>query len=267
MSKFWIRQTEAIIGNRSFHSNDFEMEFKVEFDDKDDPNVSEVKIYNLSQGTISSMKKDTPVILNAGYQGDVGTILQGTIEKISSQVQGVDKITTITVGEGTSNWLNSEVNKTYAEGTKASFIAKDIAREFGMEIGEIRLTKDIEYPRGKVVSGATQNILRQIAKETDSKLHITKGKIYIRPWDSGDNIGFLLNSDTGLIDSPEFFEEEEGSGDKARKVSGYKVRMLLNHRITTDSIIQLDSNVVNGIFRVRKGTHSGEFTTEVEVIS
>ena len=108
-----------------------------------------------------------------------------------------------------------------------------------------------------------QSVMRQIVGETGSKFHISQGKILIRPWEAGTQTGFLLNADTGLIESPQPFEEESNG----KKISGFHVRMLLNHRITVDSILQIQSKTANETFRVRKGSHSGaDFITEVEVV-
>lgn len=108
-----------------------------------------------------------------------------------------------------------------------------------------------------------QSVMRQIVAETGSKFHISHGKILIRPWDAGTQTGFMLNSDTGLIESPQPFEEERDG----QIIKGYNVRMLLNHRVTVDSILKLESKTANGIFRVKKGVHTGDFITEVEVVA
>lgn len=253
-----MQKAEILVAGKKFIKDDFEIDFLVNFDDDPEPNICHVMIYNLSDSTIALLKKGENIILNAGYEGDIGTILLGTIEKPETSWEGIDKVTKLTVGEGSDKWLKAYVNKSYAPGITSKAILTDLAGMFGMELGELNLVNNITYTRGRSVSGMLQSVIRQIVAETNSKFHISQGKILIRPWEAGTETGFLLNADTGLIESPQYFEEENRSG--------YRVRMLLNHRITVDSILQIESKTANGIFRVCKGSHSGDFITEVEVV-
>lgn len=264
MAKYWIQKAEILVAQKKFTNDDFEIDFLVSFDDDSEPNISHVMIYNLSDTTIALLKKGENLILNAGYEGDVGTILLGTIDKQETTWEGIDKVTKLTVSEGSDKWLNAYVSKSYAPGSTSKAILTDLAGMFGMELGELRLVNDITYARGRSVSGMLQSVMRQIVKETGSKFHISQGKILIRPWEAGTQTGFVLNADTGLIESPQPFEEE----NNGQKTSGYRVRMLLNHRITVDSILQIQSKTANGTFRVRRGSHSGaDFITEVDVVA
>jgi hypothetical protein len=263
MAKFWKRKAEVLVAGKKYILDDFEIDFKVEFDDDPEPNISEIAIYNLSNDSISTIKKGSNIILNAGYEGDVGTILLGKVEKPETTWEGVDKKTNILIGEGSDVWMKAYVSKTYAPGITSKAILSDLSGQFGMELGDFRLTKDITYMKGKSVSGMLQTIMREVVKDTGSKFHISKGKIYIRTPEAGDNTGFLLSADTGLLESPTPFEEDVDG----KTISGYRVKMLLNHRITVDSILQIQSKTANGMFRVWRGTHYGDFITEVEVVA
>lgn len=264
MARYWNAKSELIVGDKIFSSDDFEIEFRVPFDDNDEPNVSEIKIYNLTNDSIFAMKKGTRVILNAGHEGDVGTILRGSIEKSSTtwDSDNIDKITKLIVGESSDKWRKEYVSKSYKPGIRASEILKDLAGQFGIELGELHLANDIVYKRGRSISSMLQSAMRQIAHDAGSKFHISNGKIYIRPWHWGNIVAFDLNFNTGLIGSPEYFEEEVDNG----KRTGYNVRMLLNHRVNVDSIIKIKSRTVNGTFRVQKGEHTSDFETKVEVV-
>ena len=112
-----MQKAEVLVAGKKFTKDDFEIDFLVNFDDDPEPNISNVMIYNLSDTTIALLKKGENVILNAGYEGDVGTILLGTIDKPETTWEGIDKVTKLTVGEGSEKWLTSYVNRSYAPGT------------------------------------------------------------------------------------------------------------------------------------------------------
>lgn len=261
--KFWKQKVELIAGGKEFKNDHFEIDFGIEFSDSPEPNISEVKIFNLSKQTISSIKGKDIVILNAGYGNDIGNILNGKIEKVESYWEGVDKVTELTVGDGADGWGKAKHNLTYAKGTTAKAIISDLAGKLGLEIGEISLTNNIVYKNGRTITQQLQKALRSVVDDTDSRLFIDKGKLYIRPPTKGTITGFLLNSDTGLVGSPQVIEEEDGKGNKVVK---YNVECLLNHLISTDSIIKIESKTISGNYKVVKGRYNGDFTMKMEVI-
>jgi len=265
MSDFWIRQCEIIAGGKRFNMNDLDIEFTVPFDNDEEPDISKVKIYNLSESSIHEIKKEQNVIINAGYKGDVSTIFKGTLQKTLTSWYGVDKATSLTIGDGSQQWLTKHVSEAYCEEITAQEILADLTGKFGLELGKLNLVNNLSYPKGRVIDSSLKDAIKQIVKECDTSFTISKGRIFIMPHDDGIATGFLLNSDTGLIGSPEVFEKEENGITK----KGFKIKMLLNHRITINSIIQVESKTANGTYRVLRGRHKNtgiDFLTEVEAV-
>ncbi|MBU5311464.1 hypothetical protein KQI38_05440 [Tissierella carlieri] len=261
--EFYRQKVELMAGGKSFNNEDFEIDFVVEFGNSSEPNISKVMIYNLSDQTIAAIRAKAYIIMNCGYGMSVGNILTGKVDKAETYWEEVDKVTEIYVGDGSFEWNFKRINKTYASGSTSKLIVSDLASQLGLEIAELNLEKDITFPRGRSVSGATQYELRKLVSETGSRVFIDKGKLYIRPKNKGTVTGFVLNVDTGLIESPQKITEEDKKGNSINK---YNVRCLLNHKITTDSILVIESKTANGKFRVVKGRHTGDFITECEVV-
>ena len=261
MSEFWIREASILTAGRRINYPDLDMEFRVDFDTDSEPNLSEIKIYNLSDDTISRIKKGEQLILNAGYERDVGTIVAGVVESQVTSWEGVNKNTTIKVGDGSDRWLKTRISKAFKPGIKASQVIRGIIGEFGLEIGQIKLANDFTYPAGKTCHGQLQVVLQEIVNDAGSKLHITNGVILVRPPQEGTQTGWLLNSDTGLLDTPGIIEDDRAD---------WSVKCLLNHRITADSLLVIESRTANGTFRVVKGSHEGTSTgwiTHMEVVA
>lgn len=264
--KLWSRQIDLMAGSKGFDGDNFRIEFNVPFSTSEDPDVSEINIYNLSKDSLAAIESKAYVILNVGYKGDIGNILSGKIEELSSKWDRVDKITTIKVSDGGFEWRGTRIQKTYAPGSTAKYLMQDLSGLLGLEVVEISPKNDITYQLGRTISGDVEKALKGLVKDTNSKMFIDKGKLYIRDKDKGTQTGFLLNSDSGLIGSPEKIEEEDKQGIKVIK---YKVKSLLNHRISTDSIIQVQSRSVNGNYRVESGSHScndTQFITDMIVV-
>ncbi len=266
MSRLFDRKTEVLVAGNKFVYPGFEIDFRIEFDDDPEPNMGEVFLYNLSDQTTKGIKKGQNIILNAGYGNDTGTIFAGRVEEVNGYWEDVDRVLRLNVADSADRWISTSVNKTYKPGIKASQIIRDMLGIFGLEIGVFSLSEDIVYANGRIISGSIQSALRQIViKDCKSKLHIRNGAIIIRPPGEGDRIAFVLNADTGLIDSPQRFEREEDG----ETIEGYNVFSLLNHRIRTDSILQIQSRTANGLYRAIKGQHlknEMDFMTKMEVV-
>lgn len=284
MAESFGRVIELYIEKRKFEGDEFTIQFDVPFDDGGEPNIGEIKIYNLKDDTINNIKANNRVVLNAGYVGDAGAILLGIVKTVKSEWSGVDRITTIQVLDGTEAWFSFPIQKTYGKNSKASAILADIVKMTGLQIGAIKLPTDKVYKSGRAIKGNLREIIKSIAKDCGAKVHTTRGKIFIRPKGEGDTIGFTLDADHGLISSPTPLEKEitikstkPGKPTKKgkpttvkvstkKKVRGWGVKCLLNHKITTDTIIKINSKTANGTFRVESGKHNGStFETEMEV--
>ena len=146
---FWKRAASLQLGPKRYDLSSLFFTFDVPFQDSEELGTATVVAYNLSQSTRASIKKGMVVILNAGYEGDVGTIFVGKVSRASSKKQATDWITTIEAVEALDEWLSKEVNKTYVAGIKASAVLNDLLTMFGLEVGQMELVEDKVYPRGR----------------------------------------------------------------------------------------------------------------------
>lgn len=278
---YWIRDIDVLAGGKKFQSlgeNALEIDFDISFNDKEEPDVSEVTIYNLSEDSINEIKKQGYCIVNAGYRemGNKACVVSADIEDVTTDWEGLDKVTKIKVSDGGKEWRQAKLNKTYAEGTKASLIMQDLCGVLGYEVVEIKPKEDITYKLGKTIKGYCSDSLKRLVKDTKSKMYINKKRITIRDEKKGNDIGFLLNSETGLVGNPTLNKDDSGdktdlrNSEKKKKKNKeekktWKVICLLNAKIETDSIIKIESKTCNGQFRVVSGKHTKDFNTELVV--
>lgn len=278
---FWIRDIDVLAGGKKFQSlgeNALEIDFDISFNDKEEPDVSEVTIYNLSEDSINEIRKQGYCIVNAGYRemGNKACVVSGDIEDVTTDWEGLDKVTKIKVSDGGKEWRQAKLNKTYAEGTKASLIMQDLCGVLGYEVVEINPKEDITYKLGKTIKGYCSDNLKRLVKDTKSKMYINKKRITIRDEKKGNDIGFLLNTETGLVGNPtlnkddsedktDLRESEKEKKKNKEEKKTWKVTCLLNAKIETDSIVKIESKTCNGQFRVVSGKHTKDFNTELVV--
>lgn len=254
-------------GNVTIDYNDLDFDFTIPFDDDVEPNETEIIIYNLSDNTINNLKKQAEISVESGYGNDTGVIYKGYIKSITTGWEDVDKVTTLICT--TCNKDDTVVNVSYSANTKASYILKDLISRLKMPVAVFSTRRDWTYTEAVTIDGNLREEIKKYAEVCGISVYANKGSIYARYIKDGDNISFTVNEDTGLIGSPEHYTEEINAEDYVDEIDGYKVEMILQHRITTAVIINLSSRSVNGTFRVRKGEHrfqDGQATTYFEAI-
>ena len=259
------KNSEAVFTYRNKEQGIYEIHFSVPFSDQAKPTECSVSIYNLSKTSRSKIRKGATVTIEAGYKGDIGVIAKGTINKVQpSALKGVDRITSFTFLEGVDYSKKRDVNITFAAGTKGRTIIRRVASVAKIPISVINIPdkNNKVYKKGYTANGGGFAILEEVAEDCKVAMYYRRGNIMIRPITSGDDERFTLNTDTGLVSSPQPFE--------SNKKWGWEIESLLQHRIATASIIDLRSKSVRGRFRVKNGTHSfdgSNFITSCEVIA
>lgn len=256
-------------GNVNINSDTLDCEFDIPFDDDTEANECELMVYNLTDKTIRQIKKGNKISVTAGYGKDTGVIFSGTVSKVVSRYEELDKVTKITAVDGNGRKDHDVKEVAFAAGTKASVILKNLIGKTGMPIAVFKIKRDHTFKDKTTVDGSLMDGIKKYAQICGVSAYVCKSKVYVCPLTYGQNTNFVLSAETGLLSVAEF-EEEQTAEEYKDVIRGYEIEMLLQHRIQTGSIINLKSKNANGTFRVREGSHTydGEnFKTKVKAIS
>lgn len=243
------------IGDITIDNEELDCEFDIPFDDDTEADEAEIIVYNISDTTIQNIKRDAQISVTAGYGDDTGIIFSGIISKVRSYYSGNDRVTEIYAIDQAVLKERELKSKSYAKGTKASKILQDLISQVGIPVAVFAPKRDHTYKDKSTVDGGLMENIRKYAKVCGVSAYICKGQIYARHILDGDGLDFTLSSDTGLLSLSEF-EEEQTAEDFKDTVKGYEMTMLLQHRITTASLIHVQSRNVTGVYRVREGSHT-----------
>lgn len=165
-------------GYLKLSNNDLELHFEVPFDDDAKPNLSQLKIYNLTKTTISRIKKNQNVSLTAGYKDDYGLLVEGKIASVLTKYEGVDKATTVTFKEGT-DYSRIKVTKDVADPAKKYFVRKRVKLQKPIKTTTVgkngrKYTHTTTYKTIQVPKYRKQTMQITFAKGTTGKQIITK---------------------------------------------------------------------------------------------
>ncbi|MDL2258869.1 hypothetical protein LJC42_06950 [Eubacteriales bacterium OttesenSCG-928-K08] len=280
--RFWLRHAVLNLGSSQYTLDDLHFKFKVQFEDRPMTSTATIEIYNLSPTKRATLTKGMPVILSAGYKGDIGTIFVGQILEYTIDAGIPDNVTKITAADSLDAWLGSNINKTYKGPIYAQEILDDLLNVFGIEVAMARLKTNKFYPRGRVCNSKTIKVLTQIVcGDCESRLIIRCGQIIINPPEEGIHSGFLLSPSTGLLlksskgESQDAVTQTNASAKSTRaaqnEAEGSMQRVcLMNYRIGCADLIRIQDSATNGTFLVKSGVHEGDragnWTTTLEVV-
>lgn len=265
---FWMRAATLQLGTSQFSMKDLNFSFEVAFEDNVQLCKARVTVYNLSPATRNQIRQGMQIIINAGYEEDMGVIFVGEVDKANHEKQAVDWLTKIEATASLKTWVTADINKTYKQHTRAKDIVPDLLNIFGVEVNICELAEDKEYPRGRVCKGKLANVLQEIVvSDCKSRLLIRNNQIIINDPADGMRNGYLLSPATGLLRAAVDKDEtapvtalETKKEPEARKEAAAKMscECLLNHHFGVADEIKVQSEKLNGNFVIIRGTHKGD---------
>lgn len=255
-------------GDVTIRNDGLDCEFDIPFDDDTEANEAEIVVYNLSDLTVQNIKAGERITVTAGYGADTGVIFNGIISKPKTFYSGLDRVTEIHAIDHAALAEREVQSISYAAGTPASRILQDLVGMVGLPVAAFSLKRDHVFKDKATVDGGLMENIRRYAGICGVSAYVCKSQVYVRHITEGDPTEFQLSPDTGLLELSEF-EEEQTAEDFVDVVHGYEMKMLLQHRVTTASLINLKARAASGVFRVREGSHTydgTEFMTKVKAI-
>lgn len=239
----YLRKATLIIGDdeEALDLSEMRFRFAIRRGDIQTPNSCDVRIYNLSQTTAQKIKKEfTRVLLQAGYEGNFGTIFDGTIKQIRrGRENPTDTYIDVTAADGDSAYNYSVTSISLAAGQTAPANAiETIIRGMAMHGVNKGYVPDnlpgAPLPRGEVHYGMSRDILRKLASSSDAAWSIQDGKVDVIPLTSykpSDEIP-VITAATGMVGLPE------------QTQNGIRVRVLLNPKMKIGQLIKIDNKSI-----------------------
>jgi len=251
-----------------------------------DFNTASIKVYNLNEETrekINAVDLGNIVIIKAGYVGDKQEIIfVGNTVLSTINIERPNVITTIEAQDGKIAMNQLKFSVSYAAGTFAVKILKDILGKTSLDIKHIDWTKipDKQYKNGFCFQGDAKVLLTNVCNYLGVEWSIQNNQAKLIPVGKADTAKIIyLTPETGLIGSPEKIKDDAlalygsqfrkketikvvgATGKKYRKSvgGGYKIKSLLQPFVEPGSVVQVKSDTINDVqFRVVEVEHVGD---------
>lgn len=252
------------------------IEFEIEKSVKPSANTAVVRVYNLAQPSRAAvLQKGQTMVVFAGYAGEGGAqqIFRGGLDLSHSRHLPPEWVTELRVGDGRKQMREGRLELGLAPGCKVGDACKVVAQRVQLPIknAEALDETDEEFAGGFSFAGPAEEALREITAAGDLEFSIQDENIqFTKRGQPVRGEATKLSPDSGLISTPEpVLKHEAKLLGKAPKIQ-WKARCLLNPLLTPGGSVSIQSQAVNGDFRIEAlrhvgDTHGEEWFTELEL--
>ena len=259
----------TVLNREAIIVEDHRIKFEVTKSIKQQENAAKIEIYNLSGLTRKKIGLEQSIVqLEAGYRSNQGLVQigQGTICQVASIRDKTDTISRFLLKDGLSNIKNTILSISYENDTKLRDLLGKIAAESKLSLKVLGLDDNVMIKGGCVMLGGIDSQLNQLASSFDFKWSIQNNTLLI-VGNKQTNLEqiLLLTPTTGLILNPETLKKPsqklqklKDKGQLSSEINLYTVQALLQPQLQLNDVIAIESQDLNGKFRVQKITHSGD---------
>jgi hypothetical protein len=229
-------------------------EAEIEQSNRRRPNKAEIRVYNLSAGSIAWLESQGELV---EVLTNETLLFRGDIRKVESTQKIPDIVTTITAGDGGSVYRTARVSRSYSPGITSTRILADLAADAGLPVLVSGTLPELVFESGFVVAGRVVESLHDLVEDLGAESSIQNGALVIIAPDAPKTGGPLIKAGTGLIGVPE------------RKKRVVSFRATLYPRLRPGQLFQLESRFLSGWHRVTKTRHKvnskgDQWETEIE---
>ena len=277
MTLLFDRRATVTVDTIRFTALDFS--FTIEKSLKPEPNTCELTILNLSEDHCAQLEllapktgkkaiQGIPCKIEAGYKDSVSQLWLGDLRTVDTVIEGPDRVTRLSSGDGEKAWQNARLHVSYGPKTPIETALRAIVRALGVGEGnlgkvvsKLKIAGSAFFPAGAVVSGSASRELVEIARSADLEVSIQDGGLQFL--DRGKALAgraIRLAPETGMIGSPTV--DNEGL---------LTVESLIIPGLKPGALVVVEGKRVKGNFRATKCTWSGDtagedwkITTEAE---
>ncbi len=233
--------------------------FEIEKTSESNPNTARITIYNLGAENWTLLESTEPMVisLEVGYGDSLEEIFHGDITKSSFSRQGPDTVAIIEADDGGQAIREAKIDKSYKSGVSLKTVIKDVVTVI-KDAGRVAIDQvliklksddipDKKTQTGLSISGPAKDIMSKMMGIFGLEWHIQDNELKIlEPTGNDGEEAVILTPKTGLIGSP------------IRREDGIEFTALIQPNIRPGRLVKIESNKVNGDFRVRTAKFIGD---------
>lgn len=214
MAELFRRRVEVDVGPAGQKGLRFNQGLRVTFDItkgvKDEPNSSEIRIYNVSKETRAFVEEGHKIRLSAGYQDLFDLIFTGDVRRSTYQFEPPSGFLLIESGDGHLA-MRKVVSATLAKGATPQQVLAELEKQALGGVGKgfkAALTGLKERKQGETIVDTFQNAAREFLSADGFDFSIQDGQFQIvKRGEATRESAYVLSAKTGMIASPQLLEK------------------------------------------------------------
>lgn len=234
------------------------------------PNKCDLKVRNMSQASRAEVQRDGIVItLDAGYDDAPRRLFCGDLTYSYSTRDGTDWVTELQVGDGTLAFAGAHVNRSFKAGTQVIDVLRECAKSMNLTLpANVQTSAELkkQFAIGYALNGNTRDELTRLLAPYGYSWSLQGGRLQIlRDDETRPETARVLSQGKGMIGTP-IFGKPEKKGQPPKR----SVKNLLYPELTPGGKVQVESELLDGVFKIEKTKHvldfeGQEWSTEVEI--
>lgn len=255
--------------NEFDHSNLLRIVFETNLHTGFTSNSCDIKIYNLSKDRRAKIQQgfveNKRVLLEAGYIGNRILLFDGFAQYINHIREEVDWVTSVRCLDARARSNSSVVDFEFKPGSTPI----QVLEEYAKHIKHIKMDNAIRkfrdrgplnkgfqgFVNGASFSGLPVNEMYNFLLSSGWEATLQNDElILVEPQGTTGSV-FIMNENTGLIGAP---ETGISSGRGRSPSMLLRVKSLLNGRLRCTGRIKLETELINGEFRIVRSSHRGD---------
>lgn len=250
--------------------------FKIEKSLGKDPNTCELTVTNANPSTRSELCRSPLVVrIDAGHRLDAGArhLFTGNLRHGYSKQEGPNWHTVLELGDGAAAFDGARANKSFGRNTAVITALRYVAGTMGLELPrEVQISTELtrQFATGVQLYGQAADELTRLLAPFGYGWSVQDGRLQVlKDEQAAPGSALLISPATGLIGSPQFATPSKGDVKK-NKPAKLTFRTVLYPQITPGFLLSVQSAAIDGIFRAKRVTHTGDshsnddWVTEVE---
>lgn len=222
-----------------------------------------IRIYNANKDTRSKLeRKNAYVVLQAGYDTDIGIVFVGSVEKAFSYRRGTEMVTELQCVDSNVQLKTSRVSFSWPPNTYYSQIISDVTtalKKQGIATGLVETSTPnlptLKAPSSTVATGGlsfqglASQLLDKLANQFNYSWYITLNELYFHPRTFNKyTVEYEMREELLKSFAPE--QESQSEVPSVETPSRFKAQIFLDHRIKVGQLVNISTGNYQGKYKV-----------------
>lgn len=253
------RKVKLTAGDLELRSEEVTIHGRIPFSERWEDNIAEIVLFNVKDSTISRIGEAQSIQIDAGYEGEIGSLYEGLIRGIRTTEDDGEKRTEIRTGTGFLEFDRYISQDNLASVSPEQILDDILSKTRLIERGNFVIRGD-PYPKRSIHRSAIREV-EGIGRDFGVATYLRQLQLFAEPSDA------VVPTRNTSLTPRQGLNRQRKAFSRFRDDEVVEINSLLNRNVFQGATVTLSDTDLDGIYRVIDGTHSlTEFTTTASLV-